>query len=190
MKFRESSWHVRLNRFAFGKNVRLNPNLCPYFWKTIFAALFMPFSVSGFVIRKILEKMEEKAGQQISSPFKTLSTETLEYEYDSNFFIGTLGIAIFALIFGGLFVVFYLMWGIITSGAGIVLMIGLAILGALFAGGATSDLWSPMLVAAYKSVCPAIEWTMDVTPSEEGEVIEEIIPEIPAGAEDEALISE
>lgn len=55
---RSDAWHARLQMYIFG-GVELKPNLCPYFWITVFCVIALPFSFCAQSIIRVVDVLRK-----------------------------------------------------------------------------------------------------------------------------------
>lgn len=152
VNFSRSAWHYRLQYFVFGKQSRTN-NLCPYFWTTILALLFLPTSILGAVAAPYMDTYSsEDTGRYYNGT-----------RYTSNFEVGAMtGLlstaTILSLLLAG-FLLFCFFEFILVSGGGLAALSVFGVALVIAALIKTAPLWWNFLVAAKDKVCPIITWS-------------------------------
>jgi hypothetical protein len=145
----KTAWHARLQTFVYG-NADLN-NLCPYFWRTIGAVIFLPAAWLGSITKPhiypddFLPEAERRWGHRQHS--------NLDAGITSGFIsFGTLAVTACAI---------FLLWALIQAvvgGFALTLLAIAASCAALFGLYHSADIWWPWLVAKKDAVCPVISW--------------------------------
>lgn len=171
MRLDRNSWHVRLNRFVYGQDVTLNPNLCPYFWKTVAAVPLALLAVLGVLIRRGVHSYQRKSGYtERSLAFQKYDRwDDRIVGEDSNLSVGfySAGAVILAVV--ALLVVGFMLYSMFMAPSSILVLLGVAVVAAVVVGiWHSAELWWPMIYSAYKGVCPSVEW-VDSSVVEEAE---------------------
>jgi hypothetical protein len=162
MRLDRNSWHVRLNRFVYGQEAKLNPNLCPYFWKTVVALPLSLLAALGTLVRTLVHNYQTRSGVASDSlafqktryhsedPVRVYSNLSIGFDYG-----GLLVLAVGILVLIGIVI-----HAIIMAPASLLVIAGIAVVGALIFGLYISfDLWGGMIYSFYEGVCPAVKWT-------------------------------
>ncbi len=184
VRLSRKAWHYRLQEFVWGSASQYS--ICPYFWLTVFAILFLPIALIGRAAKSkmypdmTLPDSEWRELHGYYSHKKTNSEVGIEVGFAT--FIG--GLLLF-LAGSGLFLLFTLITSSASGaiGVGIALAVILAFVGLY----KSSELWVPFVWSIKDSVCPVITWDDPVDESivpEEDEITEQDVSLVTSSEEE------